>query len=184
MTTAAVVLCAGGSSRFHAGPKLLAPFRGRKLVEWAVEAALSAGLDETVVVTGAVDLSAALPAGVTVLANPSWSDGLARSLAVALDWCERRRHAAAVVGLGDQPFVTGSCWAAVASSDAPMAVATYAGRRGNPVRLDRSVWPMLELAGDLGGRQLMARRPELVAEVACEGDPRDVDTVEELETWS
>ena len=52
MRTAAVVLAAGGGSRFSDGYKLLAPFRGRALVTWAAEAAEEAALDETVVVVG------------------------------------------------------------------------------------------------------------------------------------
>jgi CTP:molybdopterin cytidylyltransferase MocA len=48
MTTAAVVLAAGGGSRY-AGPthKLLADLRGQPVVLWAVQAALGASLDET-----------------------------------------------------------------------------------------------------------------------------------------
>lgn len=186
MTTAAVVLAAGGSARFGRGAhKLLEAFRGRPLVAWAVEAARDAGLDETVVVSGAADLSDAVPSDVTLLGNEDWDAGQGVSLGVALDWCERQGHEAAVVGLGDQPLIGAEAWRRVAAAtEAQIAVATYGGRRRNPVRLDRSVWPLLDLTGDEGARQLMLRRPELVVEVACEGDPADVDTVEDLRRWS
>jgi len=186
VTVAAVVLAAGGGSRFEGKtPKLLAEFRGRPLVGWAVDAALDAGLDETVVVSGAVDLSAVLPADITLLQNDAWASGLAGSLRVALDWCGRRGHGAAVIGLGDQPLVPAASWKAVAASTgAPIAVATYAGRRRNPVKLERSVWDLLPVAGDEGARVVIRSRPALVCEVACPGDPADVDTVEDLRTWS
>jgi CTP:molybdopterin cytidylyltransferase MocA len=186
VTTAAVVLAAGGGSRFAGRTsKLLAPFRGRPLVSWAVDAALGAELDETVVVTGAVDLSAVLPADVTLLHNQAWAFGLASSLRVGLDWSERQGHAAAVIGLGDQPLVAAQAWRAVAAStDAPIVVATYSGRRRNPVKLDRSVWPLVPVTGDEGARVVMGSRPALVREVACPGDPADVDTVEDLRLWS
>jgi CTP:molybdopterin cytidylyltransferase MocA len=186
VSTAAVVLAAGGGSRFEGPtPKLLAQFRGRRLVCWAVEAALDAGLDETIVVSGAVDLSAVMPTDITLLHNDAWASGLASSLRVALDWCGRRGHSAATVGLGDQPLVRGEAWRAVAASTgAPIAVATYAGRRRNPVKLERSVWALVPVSGDEGARVVMRSRPALVCEVACPGDPVDVDTVEDLRTWS
>lgn len=186
MTIAAVVLAAGGGRRYGGDThKLLAPFRGQALVAWSLRAALAADLDETVVVAGAVELAGVLPEGVTLLDNRSWAQGQATSLAVGLDWCRRRGHSAAVVGLGDQPLVPAGAWRALAAAPAaPVAVATYGGRRRNPVRLDCSVWPLLPLAGDEGARALMRQRPELVAEVACEGEPADVDTVEDLRAWS
>jgi len=185
VTTTAVVLAAGGGSRFEAAShKLLAPFRGRPLVVWAVESAVAAGLDETVVVTGAVDLAGVLPEDVTIVENPYWSEGQAGSLRAAIGWAEHQGHHAVVVGLGDQPLVPAAAWRAVAAADGAIAVATYGAARRNPVRLAREVWPLLPVAGDEGARALMRRRPDLVREVACEGEPADVDTVEDLRRWS
>ncbi len=180
----AVLLAAGEGSRFASGSKLLATFTGRPLLAWAVAPALEAGLD-VVVVRGAVDLDGALAAfgdAVTVVDNPRWREGQATSLRAGIAWCEAEGFDAAVVGLGDQPLVPSSAWRAVADAElAPIVSASFGGRRRPPVRLERRVWHLLSDAGDEGARELMRRRPELVAEVACEGDPVDIDTVEDLE---
>ena len=87
MTVAAVVLAAGGGARWNgAGHKLLAEVAGRPLAAHALVAASEAGLDELVVVTGSVDLSAVLPIGATVLHNDRWIDGQATSLRLAVDY--------------------------------------------------------------------------------------------------
>ena len=186
MTIAAVVLAAGGGSRFASDDhKLLAPFRGRPLVTWALDAAVNAGLDETIVVTGAVDLHDVVPASATTVHNPNWTDGMGTSLGVAIAFATARGHDAIVVGLGDQPFVEAEAWRRVAaSSAAPIVVATYEGKRRNPVKLAAEVWDLLDTSGDIGARSLMASRPDLVGEVACPGTPADVDTVEDLAQWS
>ncbi|MGH9098699.1 MAG: nucleotidyltransferase family protein, partial [Acidimicrobiales bacterium] len=166
---AALVLAAGEGSRFAAGPKLLAAFRGRPLLAWAVEPPLEAGLP-VVVVSGPVDLAeplACFGAAVTVVDNRRWKEGQATSLLAGVAWCEAARFDAVVVGLGDQPLVPSSAWRAVAGDErAPIVSATFSGRRRPPVRLHRAVWPLLADAGDQGARELMRRRPDLVAEVA------------------
>ena len=189
MTVAAVVLAAGGGTRFAAADgshKLVATFRGRPLVTWAVSSAVESGIGPVAVVEGAVALGGALPDGVVLLRNERWAEGQATSLGVAVDWARAEGHDAVVVGLGDQPLLAPSAWRAVSGAPAepPIAVATYDGRRGNPVRLGAAVWDLLSFSGDEGARELMRRRPELVGAVACEGSPADVDTVEDLEQWS
>lgn len=183
MSQAGVVLAAGAGSRFLGdGNKLLALFRGRPLVLWSLEAALAASFDEVVLVTGAATLDDVLLSGVTVLANERWASGQASSLRTALDWCGSRGHDSAVVGLADQPLIPPAAWRTVGSTPgAPIVAASYGGKRRNPVRLDASIWHLLPSDGDEGARALMRRQPELVLEVACPGDPADVDTLEDLE---
>lgn len=185
---AAVVLAAGGGERFDGPvPKLLAPFGGRPLAAWAICAAIEASLDAVVVVTGALDLSPALSecgADVIVVENTRWREGQATSLRAGLDSCALRGMDVAVVGLADQPLVPASAWRAVGLAEsAPIVTATFGGRRRPPVRLHRSVWPLAASMGDEGARELMRRRPELVGEAPCEGDPADVDTLEDLQRF-
>jgi CTP:molybdopterin cytidylyltransferase MocA len=185
---AAVVLAAGGGTRFAGDAhKLRTVVRGKPIVTWAVESAVAAGLDTTVVVTGAVDLDELLPVGgsIHVVRNERWAEGQATSLQRAIAWADERGGDAVVVGLADQPFVSAEAWRAVAAvDDRPIAVATYGGKRRNPVKLHREVWPLLPVSGDEGARRVIAGNPNLVREVACGGDPADVDTVEDLEAWS
>jgi CTP:molybdopterin cytidylyltransferase MocA len=185
VTTAAVVLAAGAGSRFHGDThKLLTIVRGRRLLDWALDNALAAHLDDVLLVLPPGGLVAVMPS-VTVVHNERWQDGMASSLQCALRVAEARGHDAVVVALGDQPGISPDAWRAVAAADdRPVAVATYDGRRGHPVRLAAPVWPLLPSVGEAGAGGLMRERPELVREVACEGDPADVDTVEDLDRWS
>ena len=186
MAIAAIVLAAGGGSRFTAsggeGHKLLAPYLGRTVVEWSIEHAATAGLDATYVVVGATDVR--LPPGVGVVRivrNERWRDGLASSLQAGLRTAKRDGYGTIVVGLGDQPLVPAEAWRRVARTSAPIAVATYDGVRGNPVRLSGPVWPLLPTTGDEGARKVMRRRPDIVVEVPCPGSPTDIDTVDDLD---
>ncbi len=191
MTVAAIVLAAGGGSRFTAsggqGHKLVAPYLGRTVVEWAIENAAAAGLDATYIVRGATDLPVPPLArdAVTFVRNDRWPEGMATSLHAGLVRARRDGHHAVVVGLGDQPLVLADAWQRVAAaSGRPIAVATYNGVRGNPVRLSSLVWSLLPSTGDVGARVVMRRRPDLVLEVPCQGGAADIDTVDDLTEWS
>jgi CTP:molybdopterin cytidylyltransferase MocA len=152
---------------------------------WAAATnAVASGLAPVWVVAGAVDLSGHLPEGVEVLSNPAWAEGQASSLQVAVQAAKASGLDALVVGLGDQPLISPEAWAAVGAADGPIAVATYEGQRRNPVCLSAAVWDLLPMDGDQGARVVINRRPDLVQEVPCQGDPADIDTREDLMTWS
>ena len=184
----AVVLAAGSGSRFGGG-KLLAPYRGQPLIESSLANLAGAPVDETVVIVGydAQKLRAVCePYGVRIVENPEWQQGQSTSVRAGL-LALGPEVRAAVILLADQPLVgAGAVERLVAAFErgAEVAVATYGGRRRNPVLFSRDVWPLLEaeLSGDEGARTVLRRRPDLVTEVPCDetGDPTDVDTAEDL----
>jgi molybdenum cofactor cytidylyltransferase len=179
-----VLLAAGAGSRFE-GPqhKLAATVDGRSVIERSVAAALDADVGPVVVVTGAVELELPHDDRVTLAENPEWASGQSTSLAVGITEAVRLGADAIVVGLGDQPFIAPDAWRLVAAATSPIAVATYDGKRRNPVRLHRDIWPLLPTGGDEGARSLIRLRADIVQEVPCPGSPADIDTLEDLRTW-
>ena len=182
----AIVLAAGGGSRFGGG-KLLAELGGRPIIEAVFDNLRGAPVDEIIVIVGA-DAQRLREVceryGVKTVANEEWERGQSTSVLAGLRACGGE---AAVVLLGDQPFVGAEAverLVAAFAEGAKVAVATYEGKRRNPVLFSREVWPLLEaeLAGDEGARSVLRRHPGLVVEVPCEGvgDPTDVDTREDL----
>ena len=183
----AVLLAAGAGTRFT-GPvhKLRHTFHGQPLVRHGIDAMISAEIGTCVVITGAVDISDLL-GDVTEVHNPLWGTGQRSSVQVAIDYGRTHNMDAIVFALGDQPFLTAEAWRAVAQSPSPLAVATYEGHRGHPVRIHHSLWDMfsaLDEAPDAGVRTLMRLHPELVDEVACKGTSADIDTPEDLSQWT
>ena len=180
----AVLLAAGASSRFG-GEKLLAPFEGRPLIEATLGNLAGAPVEEVVAVLGPETgplRGICESHGARTVENPQWRRGQSTSVLAGLR-AVRPGTRAAVVLLADQPFVGAEAverLVAAFGEGAEVAVATYEGRRRNPVLFSREVWPLLEdeLAGDEGARGLLGRHPGLVVEVPCDGvaHPADVDT--------
>jgi molybdenum cofactor cytidylyltransferase len=174
-----VLLAAGGGRRYLGeGHKLLASYHGRPLVAAALDALVAGGFDALAVVSGAVDLRALVPEGVTLLENPDWDSGLSSSLRRALEWARALDLESIVVGLGDMPGVPASAWRAVGAAEGEVAVASFDGALRPPVLLGRSVWDEVPTSGDIGARELW-KRPGAI-HVACEGSPIDIDTPEDL----
>jgi molybdenum cofactor cytidylyltransferase len=204
----AVVLAAGAGRRFggvtHKLDAVLDPSGRdpRTVLARAVDAAIASAIGPVIVVTGA-PFDTVLPDDVVRVDNPRWERGQLTSLHAGLVAAGERGAAAAVVGLGDQPFVPAAAWRDVAAAPdgIAIAVATYPApdgtrKRGNPVRLRADVWSLLadelDAAGpsaivDHGARGLMRLRPDLVGEIPCrhpafDGDA-DIDTLEDLARW-
>jgi len=187
-----VLLAAGSGSRFSGATHKLSAVIGpgetdapTTVIGRSLASALASQVGPVVVVTGAdrwvvptnqVD-------SVIVCHNERWHEGQITSVRAGIDVARSLGALSVVVGLADQPFIEPSAWRSVAEAVGPIAVATYAGRRANPVKLDAEVWDLLPLTGDEGARSVMRVRPELVVEVACTGSPADIDTKEDLRRW-
>lgn len=190
MSVAAAILAAGQGTRLaDERPKPLIPLAGRALVAWALDAASSSGLTPVLLVVGAehakVTASAAATPGVVVVHAARWHDGQAHSLHALLDALETDEAVTAVcVGLADQPLVGAEAYRRLASAHAAgatVAVATYDGKRRNPVLLGRAMWPAARrLTGDTGARPLLDGPDVVDVDCTGTGDPRDVDTLEDL----
>lgn len=185
MTVAGLVLAAGGGRRMG-GPKALVRLGGELLVARVHRTLEEGGCAPVVVVlgAGATEVQAVAPlAGAEVVVHGGWEAGLGSSLVAGLAALrDRPEITAAVVALADQPWVKPASVARLRAAHdrdgASVAVATYDGRRRNPVLLARQHWADVTGTGDVGARDL-ARSAEAV-EVAVEGDPTDLDTPEDL----
>jgi molybdenum cofactor cytidylyltransferase len=185
----AVVLAAGRASRMGRTKQLL-PIDGRPMLQRVVDTAAEAGLDEIVVVLGhdaeAVGSALELPAIARAVVNPSFATGQASSLRRGLSEASPESEAAVIL-LGDQPGLTAGAVQAVVDAyrrtGARVVRARYGRNAGHPVLLAREAWEELEtLEGDVGARELIARRPEWVTDVDVPGNiPPDIDTEADYE---
>ena len=184
---AAVVLAAGQSRRMGR-PKLLLPLAGRSVVRRVVENARGSACGEIVVVLGeAEDRIAAEVRGprVRVVTNARFREGMGTSLAAGIAAlpadCE-----AAVVLLGDQPYVEASAIDALIDAyrrtGKPIIASRYGAVTGAPTLVGRALFDEARrLTGDVGGRLLMERHPDLVAEVPLPPPAAaDLDTPEDF----
>ena len=187
---AGLVLAAGAGRRFGM-PKALVRLGGALLVERAAALLRAGGCDPVLVVLGAgADevLAAADLRGARPVHNPDWPSGMGSSLAAGLA-AVPADAAAVVVTLVDTPGLGPQAvrrLVAAHRDGAETAVATYGGRRGHPVLLDRAVLAEVATAavGDRGAGPWLAAHPQRVRQVPCDdtGDPRDVDVPEDLAT--
>lgn len=184
----AVILAAGKSMRMGE-PKQLLALDGKPLLVHTLENLQAARVDEIVVVLGfaadkiqeQIDFR-----HVKVVENGGYELGMGSSLRAGLSALNSDKDAALIV-LADQPFVRPQSINEIISqyrqSDAHIVVPTYRGFRGNPVLLDRSVFPeVMALTGDVGCRAIFGDHPDGIAKVAVDdiGILLDIDSKQDL----
>jgi len=120
---------------------------------------------------------------VGIIENLEWEEGIASSVRVGLDALTRLSKCdRALIVIGDQPEISvevvEELMTSHSKSDQPVTVPKYRYNYGNPVVVDRSLWPrVMSLEGDQGARRLFEAHPEWVNEVwFSELGPRDIDT--------
>jgi len=185
---AGIVLAAGSSTRMGRN-KMLLELEGEPLVRRAVRAALSASVGPVLVVVGheAARVSVAvadLPCSVVL--NPDHAQGARVSLQVGVRAVPEEARAAVVV-LGDMPFVTGAMIRGIVEryrEGLPrLVVSRYGSVTAPPTLFDRSLFPeLLEMTGEECGKQVVrAHQHEAARCVWRDKAVADVDVAEDYE---
>jgi len=185
MGTAAVILAAGGSTRFGSR-KQDVRLGGRRMIDVIAATAADAGLAPVVVV---VPPAFDPPVGVVAVTNGEPEAGISRSLRIGFEALPDDAEAAIVL-LGDEPLVERDTLIGLlaAAESGNRVVAARAGDRiGPPLLLRREAFELVATtAGDEGLVRILRGLPSLVT-VDLPGPPMDVDTPQDLdalhESW-
>jgi molybdenum cofactor cytidylyltransferase len=117
--------------------------------------------------------------------NPKFAQAeMARSVQAGLDALPDDTLAALIV-LGDQPQLRPEVIAALLQrwreTQAPVVAPFYQGQRGNPVLLDRSVWPLVQALPDSANPREIFQAAGRMEHVDLDDDTilRDLDTPED-----
>jgi molybdenum cofactor cytidylyltransferase len=182
----AILLAAGESNRMGQ-PKQLMPFGQSTILERTIDNLLNSAASETIVVLGyrEEDIRKTIAGKpVKIAINPDYQQGMSASIIAGLKQIDKRARAV-LIALGDQPFVDSqtinSLVEAFIANSKGIIIPVYQGRRGNPVIFAiRYRGELLNLKGDVGGREIIKRHPDDVLEVVvnCEGVLLDIDSMQ------
>ncbi|HXK22828.1 MAG TPA: nucleotidyltransferase family protein [Myxococcota bacterium] len=183
----AVLLAAGGSQRLGR-PKQLLIWEGEPLVRRAARAALEAGVDELIAVTGAEgDAVAAALAGLDlrVIANERWRDGVGGSIATGV---RAASGSAVLLLLADQPGVDAALLAElIAGMEAghERVACAYAGIVGVPAIFSRpsDLEALRGLSGDRGAAPLLRAPGASVLAIPAPQAACDIDDEQDWRRW-
>jgi molybdenum cofactor cytidylyltransferase len=160
----AVVLAAGKDERVGK-PKLFLPWRGKVVLQWALEVVLASAVSEVICVVR--DL-AAVRAHIRVnderlswLVNDRADAGQSSSASAGL-WAVDERSDRALLVAGDRPMLDGALLDALINRaqriSAPIIAPSSKREIRNPVLIRRELFPeLLKLKGDHDGRSLVKK---------------------------
>lgn len=188
----AIILAAGQSTRMGE-PKQLLRLGQSTVLERTLENIRGAGLDEIVLVLGSSaetirqHITASAFEALKVVVNEGYDQGMASSLREGLSIVHPQIDAVLIV-LADQPFIRSETFGQIVDryrrSEAQIVIPTYKGSRGNPVLLDRSVFPeIMALSGDIGCRAIFGSHSDGIVNVEVEdnGILLDIDNKADYE---
>lgn len=178
----AIILMAAGIGRRFGGNKLLAPFHGRPLWEYAWERAVEAkkklGI-QVLMVSGYQPLLQAPE--VIPVCNDLPLLGASHTVRLGVKEAEKMGMQYAVFMVSDQPMLKTSSLKRLIEAREPGKIVCLSkdGRAGNPVVFHRDFFPeLLALTGDRGGKMVMHRHMDAVKWVEADemSELTDIDT--------
>lgn len=187
------ILLAAGESKRMGELKQLMPFgQNTTIVEQAIDNLLSSAVNEVIVVVGyraEEVIKSIVGKPVKIAINPNYRQGMSTSIIAGLNLVDSRAQAV-MLTLGDQPLINSQTINRLIEEfhnhDRGIAIPTYQGRRGHPIIFAiKYKEKLLELKGDIGGRQIVKDHPDDILEVAVNagGIITDIDTISDYQFY-
>lgn len=182
-------MLAAGMSRRMGSPKQLLRWRDKMLLEHALSNVRGSRVSEIVLVLGAAadEIRSHIPGdGLNIVFNPDYRQGMGASLRAGASAVSQKARAAFVV-LADQPLVQPSTLDRMIDDyeqAAPQVlIPLFRGFRGNPVLLDRSLFPeLMSLSGDVGCRAIFGQHTKGIRRIQVD-DPGILLDIDSTEDW-
>ena len=184
------VILAAGMSRRMGTPKQLLKLGENTLLGRVLENVRRSRVDEIILVLGfaAEAIQQQLPLeGIRIVLNPDYQGGMSGSLRMGLSALRPNSEAALIV-LADQPFVQPNTLDRLVEyhhqHKPQILIPLYKGFRGNPILLDRSVFPeLMGITGDIGCRAIFGSHLENIHKLPVDdaGILLDIDNSDDFE---
>ena len=186
--TGLVILAAGSSSRLGT-PKQNLLFKGKTLLQLAVDVAVGSVCKPVVLVLGANSKSIVLDfigQSVEIIRNDIWAEGMASSISTGLNAVLNLDDelSSVIFMLCDQPFADEHIINRLVEEQKPgkIVASDYNDTLGVPVLFDKKYFnDLLVLKGEEGARKLLAKYANEVIPVMFPLGSVDVDTMEDYE---
>ncbi|MEO7214898.1 nucleotidyltransferase family protein [Mucilaginibacter sp.] len=185
---AGIIILAAGKSERLGQPKQNLIFRGKTLLQRAIDTALDSACSPIIVILGANEDQISIQPNekVTILQNPEWSEGMASSISLAIQEMIKQEADSTIVMLCDQPFVNAELLKVMAEKQKetgkPIIACAYNGATGVPVLFGSALFPeLLLLQGQEGAKKILQNHPGDIARIPFENGGIDIDTMDDYE---
>jgi len=188
LSSVSVLIPAAGASRRLGQPKQLVLYKGKSLIQRAIERAAALAPHEIIVVTGADAnsvLQAARETSAHCVYNPDWASGMGGSIAVGASTTDKVSNGLLIL-LCDQWNIRAGDLQRLArtwlSDPSQIVCALTAGHFGPPVIFPSSCFASLRsLQGDQGARSILDTNADLLTGVPMNNAAADLDTPSQLD---
>ncbi len=190
MNNYAIIILAAGQSKRLGSPKQLVDFKGKTLLNHAIDTAIETGIKNIFVVLGAQFeeiYSTISGKKMKVIVNKNYKKGMASSIRCGITRISHfEPHIEfCILMVCDQPFVTSDLLLNLISeqkkSNLPIVASEYGEVLGTPALFHNSVFDALyELTGDAGAGKLIKQNREQVAVIPFEKGAIDIDSLEDF----
>jgi molybdenum cofactor cytidylyltransferase len=186
MVRISAILLAAGESKRMGADKLLLPWKKKTILIHCVHTLSQSKVKEIIVVLGerTKGMGSQLKGRrVKVVMNPHYRRGMSTSIQKGIRAIDLNSQGI-LIALGDMPFLStrtiNALIRAFAQGKGEIIVPSFQGRQGHPVIFHKRFQKeLLKLKGDVGGRSIIEKHPEVVRPVYT----KSAGVIKDIDTW-